>query len=558
MDLNNNCLWNTNSSAIIDPYFITYCLFPENEIIGFTLTVVYLMVCFLFLGILTSEYNGPNVSTISTLCCLSEEVSAATLEAVSNSLTHIIGNVISQIETKDISLSLGECLGSGMILSIFLLGCISITARDRIINICLLLREFGFYAIALLIFWIFQFGEFHWWKSVTFMSIYCVYTISIMLSLHYTNDVKNQDIEKADEKQTDRSMKSCTTDNQLKLQHLAKIFGKRYIKRRLKCSSLENAYLLGKAIDEQMPVNNENFKISDENCSICRKFLKDEKFQKNSFLTILSHYFPFIRLWSVNDFVGKIIVILCIIPNLILSTTVTTIELDDSRVENMEETKKWTHRWITAFQMAFLPVLFTAVMKKYVSKSFFSVPTIIAGIVIGIFTLFFFLVSTSENRPKCIALFSFSGFISGTLWGYLVTYEVITLLQFLGDCFQVSNIIMGLVVLNFGNNIADILSNINLAKRGKHVMALSASIGIPAVDLIFTFGIANILLDGKIKVDLITRPTLLIIELFLVGNVVYLSWKRRLSSFHGCFLVLLYFIFSTILIAMSLGYKISL
>jgi sodium/potassium/calcium exchanger 6 len=66
---------------------------------------------------------------------------------------------------------------------------------------------------------------------------------------------------------------------------------------------------------------------------------------------------------------------------------------------------------------------------------------------------------------------------------YIVSSEIVAVLQALGVILNLSDGIMGLTVFAFGNSVGDFFTNIMLAKMGYYTMALSASWGAPMISM---------------------------------------------------------------------------
>ncbi|ELW63717.1 Sodium/potassium/calcium exchanger 6 [Tupaia chinensis] len=94
----------------------------------------------------------------------------------------------------------------------------------------------------------------------------------------------------------------------------------------------------------------------------------------------------------------------------------------------------------------------------------------------GVASVTFF--STSNNEPPRLHwLFAFLGFLTSALWINAAATEVVNILRSLGVVFRLSNTVLGLTLLAWGNSIGDVFSDFTLARQGYPRMAFSACFG---------------------------------------------------------------------------------
>ncbi|XP_032509783.1 mitochondrial sodium/calcium exchanger protein isoform X2 [Phocoena sinus] len=99
---------------------------------------------------------------------------------------------------------------------------------------------------------------------------------------------------------------------------------------------------------------------------------------------------------------------------------------------------------------------------------------VIAGTALAAVT--FFATSNSEP-PRLHWLFAFLGFLTSALWINAAATEVVNTLRSLGVVFRLSNTVLGLTLLAWGNSIGDVFSDLTLARQGYPRMAFSACFG---------------------------------------------------------------------------------
>ena len=84
---------------------------------------------------------------------------------------------------------------------------------------------------------------------------------------------------------------------------------------------------------------------------------------------------------------------------------------------------------------------------------------------------------------------AFLGFVISVGWIYLIANEIVSLLKAFGIFFGVSDAILGLTVLAWGNSIGDLVADIAIAKQGYPRMGFSACFGGPLFNLLLGIGL---------------------------------------------------------------------
>ncbi|KAJ2346100.1 hypothetical protein GGH92_003754 [Coemansia sp. RSA 2673] len=84
----------------------------------------------------------------------------------------------------------------------------------------------------------------------------------------------------------------------------------------------------------------------------------------------------------------------------------------------------------------------------------------------------------------------FIGFACGMAWVYIIANEVVSITQALGLMLGLSEEILGLTVVGFGNSLGDLVTNLALTRMGYPMMAISACFGGPMLCLLIGVGVA--------------------------------------------------------------------
>ncbi|XP_039937207.1 mitochondrial sodium/calcium exchanger protein isoform X2 [Hirundo rustica] len=91
--------------------------------------------------------------------------------------------------------------------------------------------------------------------------------------------------------------------------------------------------------------------------------------------------------------------------------------------------------------------------------------------------LIIFITTSNEEPPKYHCVFAFLGFLASAMWINAAATELVNVLRTLGIIFQLSNTVLGLTLLAWGNSIGDAFSDLTMARQGYPRMAFSACFG---------------------------------------------------------------------------------
>ncbi|KAJ2160358.1 hypothetical protein GGF46_002306 [Coemansia sp. RSA 552] len=93
-------------------------------------------------------------------------------------------------------------------------------------------------------------------------------------------------------------------------------------------------------------------------------------------------------------------------------------------------------------------------------------------------------------RPWARVVPCFLGFATGLVWVSVIADEIVSITQSLGLMLGLSEEILGLTIVGFGNSLGDLVTNLTLARMGFPMMALSACFGGPMLCLLLGVGVA--------------------------------------------------------------------
>ncbi|KAM9054834.1 mitochondrial sodium/calcium exchanger protein isoform 3-T3 [Megaptera novaeangliae] len=183
---------------------------------------------------------------------------------------------------------------------------------------------------------------------------------------------------------------------------------------------------------------------------------------------------------------------------------------------------------------------------------------VIAGTALAAVT--FFATSNSEP-PRLHWLFAFLGFLTSALWINAAATEVVNILRSLGVVFRLSNTVLGLTLLAWGNSIGDVFSDFTLARQGYPRMAFSACFGGIIFNILVGVGLGCLLQISRGHVEVELEPDGLLVwvlagtlGLSLVCSLVSVPLQCfQLNRVYGCCLLLLYLTFLLVALLTEFG-----
>ncbi|XP_073764959.1 mitochondrial sodium/calcium exchanger protein isoform X2 [Danio rerio] len=122
------------------------------------------------------------------------------------------------------------------------------------------------------------------------------------------------------------------------------------------------------------------------------------------------------------------------------------------------------------------------------------VPVWVLTICIGVFLSgIVFFTTTNEQPPRYHFLYSLLGFVVSALWISTAASEIVSVLHLLGIVLSLSNTVLGLTLLAWGNSIGDCFADITIARQGYPRMAISACFGGIIFNMLFGVGLGCLL-----------------------------------------------------------------
>lgn len=128
------------------------------------------------------------------------------------------------------------------------------------------------------------------------------------------------------------------------------------------------------------------------------------------------------------------------------------------------------------FSLPFVVMMATGL----ITKSLFGVPLFVLVLLVSCgLAIVIFLTSRNDRPPRYHHAYAIGSFIGSIVIIYTVAQEVVSVLNALGIISDLTDSMLGLSILAWGNSIGDLFSNIALAKQGYQQMAFAACFGGP-------------------------------------------------------------------------------
>lgn len=512
----------TTDDCSVDEGFVDYTVFAYCQftpsLLPLALVILFIWWLFLFIGlaITADDYFCPALTVISKTLHLSHNIAGVTFLAFGNGAPDIFSAIaaIGNAKNGEAGLAFGALFGAGVFVTAVVAGTIAIihpfNAMQRPF-----LRDIVFYLAA--VFWTFTVM---WDKKITkieaigFILLYIVYVLVVVLGRYIYQRFKSPDI-----------IGEITVKNEDKDETASDV-------EETENRGSESKPLLSSLRSEtrgNVNISTESMESSPEDPSPFQQFL----YAINPIDT---------ENWAEMNLIKKIYEVFKCPMVFLLVITTPVVDYD-------EELHKW-NRYLNSLQLT-TGLLFASLATKVglntIGGSF---PVWALVLIIGVaLSLLVFFTSKNDQQPKYHPLFAYVGFVVAVVWIYSVANEVVNILQTFGVVFSISNAVLGLTLLAWGNSIGDLIADTVMARQGYPRIGISACFGGPLFNLLLGIGIPFTIATIKkgdyelsITLEEYVLAGFLALSLLTSLIVVPLS-KFRMSRPYGIGLIVLYVIF---------------
>nr|XP_025874612.1 mitochondrial sodium/calcium exchanger protein [Vulpes vulpes] len=431
-----------------------FCIFPPHLLpLAITLYVrpwLCLSYLFLILGVTAAKFFCPNLSAISTTLRLSHNVAGVTFLAFGNGAPDIFSALVAFSDPRTAGLAFGALFGAGVLVTTVVAGGIAIlrpfTAASRPF-----LRDIIFYMVAVfLTFTALYLGRVTLAWALGYLGLYVFYVLTVVL---------------------------CTW-----------IY--RWQRRRSLVYSMPGTPEMLSDSEEE-PVSSNSYDYSEE----YRPLLF---YQETTAQLLAQALNPLdYRKWRNKPVSWRVLKVFKLPVEFLLLLTIPVVDPD-------KEDGNWK-RPLNCLHLVISPLVLALTLQSGaygVYEIGGLVPVwavvVIVGTVVAAVT--FFATSNSEP-PRFHWLFAFLGFLTSALWINAAATEVVNILRSLGVVFRLSNTVLGLTLLAWGNSIGDAFSDFTLARQGYPRMAFSACFGGIILNILVGVGLGCLLQISRSHTD---------------------------------------------------------
>jgi len=225
------------------------------------------------------------------------------------------------------------------------------------------------------------------------------------------------------------------------------------------------------------------------------------------------------------------------------------------------EEKTW-NVWWSALGLVFAPQLLFFILDGW--KMHLGWVWAIAILALGVTSALEFLWCTASQKElptgRLKGVFIALAFVMSCVWTYLIANEVVGMLTVLGVVCRVSDAIMGVTLLAWGNGLGDLFCDVALAREGHPRMAAAGCFGGPIFNILVGTGIPftiYTLTEGQpleLSKDDETNIGFLCLGITLIATIIIVPFNEYLLSRPiAALLIGMYFIFISLLVLIESG-----
>ncbi|KAM9744107.1 mitochondrial sodium/calcium exchanger protein [Menidia menidia] len=414
---------------------VAFCLLPPNLTpLTITLCIIWLFVLFVILGLSASKFFCPNLSAISSTLHLTHNVAGVTFLALGNGAPDIFSAMAAFSRPHTAGMAVGALFGAGIFVTTVVAGSVAMVKPFAVASRPFL-RDVIFYMVA--VFWTFLMlyrGTTTLGETLGYLSLYAVYVVTVIVSACIYNRQKN----------------SLNASSQ-NVPHIPEFHSS-------DSSDDDGPDLMDGTIQEEYE-------------SEYRPLLP---YTESTSQILLSSLNPVDhRKWRRKPWSWRALKVLRTPLEVLLLLCIPVVDPD-------KEDKNW-RRPLNCLHLITAPVVCVLLFQSgkygdYMIQDQF--PLWLLFFLMGLFmAAIVFCTTTNESPPKYHPLFACLGFLVSAVLISAAASEVVSLLHMLGVVLSLSNTVLGLTLLAWGNSIGDCFSDITIAKQGYPRMAISACFG---------------------------------------------------------------------------------
>uniref|UniRef100_M4B2F5 Sodium/calcium exchanger membrane region domain-containing protein n=1 Tax=Hyaloperonospora arabidopsidis (strain Emoy2) TaxID=559515 RepID=M4B2F5_HYAAE len=582
----------------IDYVHIHYCYLSDLPFLSFILLIVWLAALFYFLGSTADGYFSPTLASLSDRLRLPHDVAGVTFLAFGNGAPDVF-SAIAAFSSGVRETGVNELLGGAMFISTVVVGGVAMTSAVEVQRGAFL-RDVGALVASLLLFLLLavRSNRDDMWSTavsaVTLLALYGIYVGSVVISAFVArynaardtggsakmaggsslmiaafwhalsprgNDAKGVKRSRQREHNYAFVMGSeADTD----VENTADRDGEGMQQELKKSGVSPIRELAGPRFSSR--VYNDHFDVEENDTLSSPLIAKSKRDTDNESKQVLPKWQQHMRLrWRLKRRVIRIFTsnepfvmkVLCI-PQAAL------VLLRDVTIPLFDESWSCSKACLSPITVPLLVAATSGYTKIDISGGRFSyrvllwqVLVIVGGFVSGIIALY----THRSHAPRSFKLSSLLlslAFVACVCWIYAVANELMALLAAVGYITHISNSLLGLTVLAWGNSVGDLITDVSVARAGFSQMAIAGCFAGPVFNILLGLGLPMVLafVSGRSEVlslDAHARISLVFLFVSLTSTlVVFGHYKYHCPAWYGKLLIAYYCIYSLLNLVVAL------
>ncbi|XP_057688408.1 mitochondrial sodium/calcium exchanger protein isoform X2 [Corythoichthys intestinalis] len=404
---------NTPDCSIEDGFFnylqVAFCLLPPNLTpLTVILCIIWLFFLFVILGLVASKFFCPNLSAISTSLRLTHNVAGVTFLALGNGAPDIFSAIAAFSHPHTAGLAVGALFGAGIFVTTVVAGSVALVKPFTVASRPFL-RDVIFYMVA--VFWTYLIlyrGTTTLGETLGYLGLYVVYVMTVIISAYIYSRQKR--------------MQSATIDS---------------------VSHIQEAFESSDSYDNIPPL----LAGTEEYESEYRPLLQYNESTWQIFLNSINPVDN--RKWRRKNWKWRVVKVLKTPVEVMLLLCIPVVDLD-------KEDKNW-RRPLNCLHLVTAPLVCVLTLQSGMFANYLiegQFPLWLLTLLLGLFLCsIVFCSTTNECPPKYHPIFALLGFVVSAVLISAAASEVVSILHMLGVVLSLSNTVLGLTLLAWGNSI---------------------------------------------------------------------------------------------------------
>ncbi|XP_074494195.1 mitochondrial sodium/calcium exchanger protein isoform X1 [Sebastes fasciatus] len=434
--------------GFINYLHLAFCLLSPNLTpLTITLCMIWLLFLFVILGLAASKFFCPNLSAISTSLHLTHNVAGVTFLALGNGAPDVFSAMAAFSHPHTAGLAVGALFGAGIFVTTVVAGSVALVKPFAVASRPFL-RDVIFYMGA--VFWTFVMlyrGTTTLGETLGYLGLYVVYVLTVIISAYIYNRQKH-------------SMNSSVRSS----------------------AHIPAEFHSSDSSDDDVPYLN-GATIQQDYESEYRPLLP---YSESTSQILLSSLNPVdSRKWRRKPWSWRVLKILKTPLEFLLLLCIPVVDPD-------KEDRNW-RRPLNCLHLITAPLVCVLTFQSGIYGDYRihgQFPLWLLMLLLGLFLSgIVFCTTTNDHPPKYHPVFALLGFVVSAVLISAAASEVVSLLHMLGVVLSLSNTVLGLTLLAWGNSIGDCFSDITIARQGYPRMAISACFGGIIFNMLFGVGL---------------------------------------------------------------------